>query len=97
MNIGARLLFTDSGGLQEECCVVGTPCVTLRSNTERPVTLRGNGGLSELAGNDIEKVRMIARRLLNEAAADEKTAVRPPLWDGHTAERIADTFVGLAR
>ncbi|MBN2761702.1 MAG: UDP-N-acetylglucosamine 2-epimerase (non-hydrolyzing), partial [Bacteroidales bacterium] len=50
LNMEARLILTDSGGLQEECTVLGTPCLTLRSNTERPVTLREHGGASVLVG-----------------------------------------------
>ena len=57
LNMGARIMLTDSGGLQEECCVLGTPCLTLRWNTERPVTLRENGGVSVLVGNNIERIR----------------------------------------
>ena len=53
LNMGARIVFTDSGGLQEECCVLGTPCLTLRWNTERPVTLREHGGVSVLVGNNL--------------------------------------------
>jgi len=86
LNIGARLMFTDSGGLQEECCVVGTPCITLRHNTERPVTLREHGGVSELAGNDVNRIRQVYQ----EMKSLPKATSRPPLWDGKTAERIVD-------
>ena len=88
MNAGAQLMLTDSGGLQEECCVIGTPCITLRENTERPVTLREHHGVSELAGNDPERIR----RCFHEMKNLGKLAARPPLWDGHTAERIVETF-----
>ncbi len=57
LNMGAKLLLTDSGGLQEESCVLGTPCLTLRWNTERPITLRENGGASVLVGNNVERIR----------------------------------------
>jgi UDP-N-acetylglucosamine 2-epimerase (non-hydrolysing) len=50
------LLLTDSGGLQEECTVLGTPCITLKFNTERPVTHREYAGVSVLFGNDIGKL-----------------------------------------
>jgi UDP-N-acetylglucosamine 2-epimerase (non-hydrolysing) len=83
MNMGARMLLTDSGGLQEECTVLGTPCLTLRWNTERPVTLRKHGGVSVLVGNEIEKIRKAYR----ETLALDVQPVRPPLWDGHSAER----------
>ena len=88
LNMGARLMLTDSGGLQEECCVLGTPCVTMRENTERPVTLREHGGLSELAGNRLETVRAEVER----AMATPKQPHCPPLWDGHAGERIVDVF-----
>ncbi|MBA4318623.1 MAG: UDP-N-acetylglucosamine 2-epimerase (non-hydrolyzing) [Flavobacterium sp.] len=55
LNMSAKLILTDSGGLQEKCTVLGTPCLTLRWNTERPVTLREFGGASVLVGNNIEK------------------------------------------
>jgi UDP-N-acetylglucosamine 2-epimerase (non-hydrolysing) len=83
LNIGAKLVLTDSGGLQEECTVLGTPCLTLRWNTERPVTLREHGGASILVGNNIDRIReeyKIASKL-------PRTPVRPELWDGHAAER----------
>jgi UDP-N-acetylglucosamine 2-epimerase (non-hydrolysing) len=83
LNMNARLLLTDSGGLQEECTVLGTPCLTLRWNTERPVTLRKNGGASVLVGNDSERIRTEYRNTLSE----KRKPMRPELWDGKTAER----------
>ena len=85
LNMGAKLMLTDSGGLQEECCVIGTPCLTMRWNTERPVTLSKNGGASELVGNDVGRIRSAYRH----AIAMKRKGLRPELWDGHTAERIA--------
>jgi len=63
--------------------VLGTPCLTLRWNTERPVTLREHGGASVLVGNNVERIRSEYRDTLLKS---QKPA-RPPLWDGHTAER----------
>lgn len=88
LNSGARIMLTDSGGLQEECCVLGTPCITLRENTERPVTLVKNGGLSELAGNDVDKIEEAFRSMLKISRRE----FRPELWDGNTATRIVNTF-----
>ena len=89
LNMGARLFMTDSGGLQEECCVLGTPCLTMRWNTERPITLMENGGASILVGNAVEKMRDAYRAQI----AAPRRAMRPELWDGHTAERIARIIV----
>jgi UDP-N-acetylglucosamine 2-epimerase (non-hydrolysing) len=83
MNMEARIMLTDSGGLQEECTVLGTSCLTLRWNTERPVTLREHGGASVLTGNNIDRIR----REYHTALEKPGTPVRPELWDGHTAER----------
>ncbi|WP_291321275.1 UDP-N-acetylglucosamine 2-epimerase (non-hydrolyzing) [Desulfonatronospira sp.] len=83
LNMGARIMLTDSGGLQEECCVLGTPCLTLRWNTERPVTLKEHGGASVLVGNAIENIRQAYHQTLKE----ERRPVRPKLWDGQTAKR----------
>jgi len=89
LNMGARLFMTDSGGLQEECCVLGTPCLTMRWNTERPITLMENGGASILVGNAVEKIRDAYRSQIDAA----RHAMRPELWDGHAAERIAQELV----
>lgn len=89
LNMGARLFMTDSGGLQEECCVLGTPCLTMRWNTERPVTLMENGGASILVGNAVDKIRAAYRVQIDA----ERRAMRPELWDGQTAERIARILV----
>lgn len=80
----ARLVMTDSGGLQEESCVLGAPCLTMRWNTERPVTLEEHGGTCCLVGNDVDKIREAFIRKVGQAKAPH----RPELWDGHTAERI---------
>lgn len=84
LNMDARVMLTDSGGLQEECCVLGTPCLTLRWNTERPVTLKEHGGASVLVGNEVARIRDAWRQTL----AEQRRPARPELWDGRTAERI---------
>ena len=89
LNMGARLFMTDSGGLQEECCVLGTPCLTMRWNTERPITLMENGGASILVGNAVGKMREAYHSQIDAP----RHAMRPELWDGHTAERIATTLL----
>ncbi len=89
MNMGARLLLTDSGGLQEESCVLGTPCLTLRWNTERPITLRENGGASVLVGNNVERIRKEYQATLRLTRKPR----RPELWDGKTAERCVEVLV----
>lgn len=89
LNMEAKVVLTDSGGLQEECTVLGTPCLTLRWNTERPVTLKEHGGASVLVGNNIERIREEYIKTLN----DIRKPVRPELWDGNTAERIVEILV----
>ncbi len=93
LNLDARIMLTDSGGLQEECCVLGTPCLTLRNNTERPVTLREHGGASVLVGNDIGRIREEYRAVLGA----DRQPVRPEFWDGRTAERILKCFADTLR
>jgi UDP-N-acetylglucosamine 2-epimerase (non-hydrolysing) len=89
LNMNARIMLTDSGGLQEECCVLGTPFLTLRWNTERPVTLKKHGGVGYLTGNDIVNIRKEFSKAINE----ERNPVRPELWDGNTAHRCLDAIV----
>jgi len=91
LNMGARIMMTDSGGLQEECCVLGTPCLTLRWNTERPVTLRENGGVNVLVGNSIDRIR---KEYLYTLSINHQPS-RPELWDGHTADRIVGKIIEM--
>jgi UDP-N-acetylglucosamine 2-epimerase (non-hydrolysing) len=79
----ARVVLTDSGGIQEETAVLNVPCLTLRETTERPITVKL--GTSELVGNDPKRIKDAWSRLL---AKEWKQAHPIPLWDGHTAERI---------
>lgn len=89
LNMDAKVMLTDSGGLQEECCVLGTPCLTLRWNTERPVTLQEHGGASVLVGNDIGRIRKAYSAMLSVP----RRPTRPELWDGRTAQRIVTDLV----
>ncbi|MEZ5728844.1 MAG: UDP-N-acetylglucosamine 2-epimerase (non-hydrolyzing) [Burkholderiaceae bacterium] len=83
----ARLILTDSGGLQEETTAIGVPCLTLRFNTERPVTV--DEGTNELVGNEPSNIIAAAEKVLDGGA---KQGRRPELWDGHAAERIVETL-----
>ena len=89
LNMKAKIMLTDSGGLQEECTVLGTPCLTLRWNTERPITLRKNGGASVLVGNNISRIREEYKNTLEL----NRTPDRPKLWDGKTAERVLEAIL----
>jgi UDP-N-acetylglucosamine 2-epimerase (non-hydrolysing) len=82
----AAFVMTDSGGVQEETTVLGVPCLTLRPNTERPVTIKN--GTNTLVGTDGPAIVRAAERLLGEGP-DVRGEV-PELWDGRAAERIAD-------
>ena len=89
LNMQAKIMLTDSGGLQEECTVLGTPCLTLRWNTERPITLREHGGASILVGNNIERIRDEYRNTMEMG----RTPDRPELWDGKTAQRCLEAIL----
>ena len=82
---GARIVLTDSGGLQEETTALGVPCLTLRENTERPITVEQ--GTNTMVGRDVAAIRKEAAGIL---AGHGKQGRVPELWDGHAAERIAD-------
>jgi UDP-N-acetylglucosamine 2-epimerase (non-hydrolysing) len=87
---GARLVLTDSGGIQEETTALGIPCLTLRENTERPVTVEL--GTNRVVGTDPGRIIAEAERAL--ARDGQKGAPRvPPLWDGHAAERILEALL----
>jgi UDP-N-acetylglucosamine 2-epimerase (non-hydrolysing) len=79
----ARLVLTDSGGIQEETTALGVPCLTLRENTERPVTVRV--GTNRLVGTDPERLAREARRIIEGGGPRGSL---PPLWDGQAARRI---------
>ncbi|MGB6330892.1 MAG: UDP-N-acetylglucosamine 2-epimerase (non-hydrolyzing) [Candidatus Sulfotelmatobacter sp.] len=83
INDGARIVLTDSGGVQEETTVLGVPCLTLRENTERPATVEH--GSNQVVGVDSHRILAAARSVLQKPARSSK---RPPLWDGKAAARI---------
>jgi UDP-N-acetylglucosamine 2-epimerase (non-hydrolysing) len=83
----AAVVLTDSGGLQEETTALGVPCITIRENTERPVTV--DEGSNVLAGTDPERIVAEARKVLR---GEGKQGRRPHLWDGKAAERIVEVL-----
>jgi UDP-N-acetylglucosamine 2-epimerase (non-hydrolysing) len=87
----ATVVITDSGGIQEETTYLGTPCLTLRENTERPITI--TQGTNLLIGRDWELLRKGFHAALS---GPRKQAGRPPLWDGKAAERIAEIITRMA-
>ena len=89
MNSTASLILTDSGGLQEESTVLQIPCLTMRWNTERPVTLKEHGGASSLVGNDVTKIRNQYLKDIETAPVKEV----PELWDGQTANRCLESIL----
>ena len=86
----ATVVITDSGGIQEETTYLGVPCLTLRSNTERPVTV--TAGTNTLIGPDNGKLHSELAKILEGKA---KSGTIPPLWDGHAGERIAEILCQL--
>ena len=79
----AKFVLTDSGGVQEETTILGIPCLTLRENTERPVTVRE--GTNIVVGIDKGKIISESLKILND---EYKTGTIPKLWDGKAAHRI---------
>ncbi len=88
LQAGARLVLTDSGGVQEETTALGVPCLTLRENTERPITV--TEGTNQVVGTDPDRIVAAAREVL----ADPPPPRRPALWDGQAGQRIATQLVG---
>ena len=84
----ARLVLTDSGGIQEETTVLGIPCITMRTTTERPLTCRI--GTNMLAGADPERIYRLVVSVLERR---ERNYSVPEKWDGHAAERIVDVLL----
>ena len=89
----ATVVITDSGGIQEETTYLGVPCLTVRENTERPITV--TMGTNQLIGRSTEKLRFAVERILSSGSEGRKKSTSDgiPLWDGHAAERIAQIIV----
>ena len=84
----AELIITDSGGIQEESTYLGVQCLTVRDNTERPVTV--DVGTNQLIGTDLAKVKTAAFKVLD---GEKKSGSIPEKWDGHAAERIVEIIL----
>jgi len=96
----AAIVITDSGGIQEETTFLGVPCLTVRENTERPITI--SHGTNQLVGRDLERLRAATLQILESEVrksalafqrSEEISNQRVPLWDGHAGERIADIIL----
>jgi len=83
LNDRARIVLTDSGGVQEETTVLGVPCLTLSENTERPATVEH--GSNQVVGVDSDRILAAAKSVLEKSAGP---FARPPLWDGKAASRM---------
>lgn len=88
----ARVVLTDSGGVQEETTALGIPCITLRRNTERPITI--TEGTNVLVGTDPQEITASLEQIM---AGNAKPGVRPKLWDGAASERVVDVIAAWAR
>ena len=84
----ATVVLTDSGGLQEETTAMGVPCVTIRENTERPITIKM--GTNILAGTTKTGILAAYKNSIN---SDSKKLITPPKWDGRTSKRIWDILI----
>lgn len=88
----ARIVLTDSGGIQEETTILKVPCLTLRENTERPVTVQC--GSNKIVGTNPENIIQAYKDVMN---SDTRETQIPPLWDGKAAERIVETIIEKIR
>ena len=86
----ARVVLTDSGGIQEETTILKVPCLTLRENTERPITVEM--GTNRLVGSDPARILENWREIMR--AGNPSASQTPPLWDGHASERIINILLG---
>jgi UDP-N-acetylglucosamine 2-epimerase (non-hydrolysing) len=84
----AKLVLTDSGGIQEETTILGVPCLSLRENTERPVTV--TGGTNTLVGATREQIIAKALEILSQPRMPYRA---PELWDGHAAKRVVQILL----
>jgi len=82
---GAKVVLTDSGGIQEETTALGVPCITLRESTERPITV--DQGTNTIVGTDPIKIKATFDDIIKTGG---KAGRVPELWDGHTSERIVE-------
>lgn len=87
----AAMILTDSGGIQEEATFLKVPCLTIRENTERPITC--DLGTNILVGRDMERLKREARRILG---GEKKASTLPPYWEGNAGERVARVMAGVA-
>ena len=88
LNMNARMVLTDSGGLQEETTVLGVPCITLRHNTERPITCVE--GTNQVVGNHKANILEAAKRVVS---GDQQSGSIPEKWDGRAAQRIVRILI----
>jgi UDP-N-acetylglucosamine 2-epimerase (non-hydrolysing) len=88
LNSNAKIILTDSGGIQEEATILKVPCVTLRGETERPVTVEVGG--SVVVGQDHDKILSAVNNILGEIITEPRV---PELWDGKAAERIVEKLL----
>jgi len=84
----ASVVFSDSGGIQEETTILGVPCMTIRENTERPITI--TQGTNRLVGTQLDNIITLTKDLLKSKKAPART---PALWDGEAAERAIRILV----
>jgi len=90
----ARLVLTDSGGIQEETTALGVPCLTARENTERPITI--TEGTNTLVGTNPDVILEHIIKHLQHGVAEDKALPKPLYWDGHTAKRIVQALLEVS-